>query len=85
MNTGEDVYVFTNQKELVSLNETINGVVGVKLNVAPEVINYFSTFATKFSFGFDGRKMYLYAQPDSTTAGVMCVYDILYKFWSIWT
>lgn len=85
MNTGEDVYFFTTQKTIVSLNETISGIVGVKLNVAEDIKNYTSTFATAFCFGFDGRKLYMYGQADTTTTGHLCVLDTLYNFWTVYT
>lgn len=85
VNTGDDIYVFTTQKTLVSLNETISGVVWVKINVAEEIKNYTSTFATGFCFGFDGRKIYMYGQSDTATSGYMCVLDIIYKFWTVYT
>lgn len=85
VNTGEDVYLFTTQKTIVSLNETISGIVGVKLNVAEDIKNYTSTFATAFCFGFDGRKLYMYGQADTTTTGYLCVLDTLYNFWTVYT
>ena len=85
VNTWDDIYLFTTQKTVVSLNETINWVVWVKLNVAENIRNYTSTFATAFCFWFDGRRMYLYGQTDSTTTWYLCVLDTLYNFWSIYT
>ena len=85
VNTGEDIYLFTTQKTIVSLNETISGIVGVKLNVAEDIKNYTSTFATAFCFGFDGRKLYMYGQADTTTTGYLCVLDTLYNFWTVYT
>lgn len=85
VNTGDDVYLFTTQKTIVSLNETINGVVWVKINVAEDIRNYTSTFNTAHCFGFDGRKIYMYGQVDSATTGYMCVLDIIYKFWTVYT
>lgn len=84
VNAGEDVYILTTQGTWVSLNETINGVVAVK-NIAQEIDNYSKNFKTNISCGFDGKKIYLYGQEDATSAGNMCVFDIFYKFWSVYT
>lgn len=57
----------------------------MKINVAEDIRNYTSTFNTAYCFGFDGRKIYMYGQSDSATTGYMCVLDIIYKFWTVYT
>ena len=83
INTGDDVYIFTTQNTLVSLNETIAGVVQIK-NVGEQINNYLKTFKTKIVFGTDSRKIYIYWQTDATTSGYMCVLDSIYKTWWIY-
>lgn len=85
INTGDDVYLVTNQGEIISLQETINGVVWVNTTVGQEVQNYTSLFATNLCFGFDGRRLYMYWEEVAGTPGNMCVLDTLYKFWSVYT
>lgn len=85
INTGEDVYLLTNQGDLISLNETINGVVWVNTTVGQEVTNYTNTFRANFAFGFDGRRLYMYGETIAWVQGTMCVLDTLYKFWSVYT
>ena len=62
INTGDDVYIFTTQKTLVSLNETINGVVGIT-NAGQDIDNYLETYDTNLAFGFDSQKIYIYGEP----------------------
>jgi hypothetical protein len=84
INAGEDVYILTTQWTWVSLNETINWVVAVK-NIAQEIDNYSRVFKTNIACWFDWRKIYLYGQEDATSTWNMCVFDIFYKFWSVYT
>jgi len=84
INTGDDVYLLTTQKTLISMNETINGVVGIQ-NAWLDIDNYISQFNTQISFGFDSKKIYLYGQEDDATAWTMCVLDIKRKIWFLYT
>ncbi len=85
INTWDDVYIITNQGEIISLQETINGVVWVSTTVGQEVQNYTSKFKENLCFGFDGRRLYMYWEEVAGTPGNMCVLDTLYKFWSVYT
>ncbi len=80
VNLGEDVYILTTDRTLISLNETINGVVGVK-NVGDQIENYLVDFRASVCFGLDGKKIYMYGQADTNTVGTMCIFDITYKMW----
>lgn len=84
INTGDDVYIFTTQNTLVSLNETIAWVVQIK-NVGEQINNYLSTFKSNIVFGTDSKKIYIYGQENSTTSGIMCVLDSVYKTWGIYS
>lgn len=59
INTGDDVYLLTTQKTLISMNETINGVVGIQ-NAWLDIDNYISQFNTQISFGFDSKDLSLW-------------------------
>lgn len=59
INTGDDVYIFTTQNTLVSLNETIAGVVQIK-NVGAQITNYLKEYKSNIIFGTDSRKIYIY-------------------------
>lgn len=83
INTGDDVYIFTTQNTLVSLNETIAGVVQIK-NVGEQINNYLATYKTNIVFGTDSKKIYIYWQPDASTSGIMCVLDSVFKTWGIY-
>jgi len=84
VNTGDDVYLLTTQKTLISMNETINGVVWIQ-NAGLDIDNYISKFNTQIAFGFDSKKIYLYWQETDTEPGVMCVLDIKRKIWILYT
>lgn len=45
ISTGEDLYILTTQRRLVSLTETISGFIQLK-NITQEVDNYVSLFKT---------------------------------------
>jgi len=84
INTWDDVYLLTTQKTLISMNETINGVVWIQ-NAGLDIDNYISKFNTQIAFGFDSKKIYLYGQESDTTEGTMCVLDIKRKIWILYT
>lgn len=50
-------------------------------NIGDEIANYLVTFNTGVSFGMDSKKIYMYGQPDASTVGTMCCFDITYKMW----
>lgn len=80
INTGDDVYFLSTQKTLISMNETINGVVWLT-NAGQDIDNYIQDYNTNIAFGFDSQKLYLYGEVDSTTEWTMCVFDIKRKIW----
>lgn len=82
ISTGEDLYILTTQRRLVSLTETISGFIQLK-NITQEVDNYVSLFKTNICTWFDGRYMYIYGESGSVGTGILAVFDIQYKFWSI--
>jgi len=84
INTWDDVYIFTTQKTLVSMNETINGVVWLT-NAGQDIDNYLETYNTNIAFWFDSQKLYLYWEPDANTEWTMCVFDIKRKMWIFYT
>ena len=84
VNLGDDAYILTTDRSLISLNETINGVVGIK-NVGDEIANYLNDFQYGVCFGMDSKKIYMYGQPNASTVGTMCVFDITYKTWCTFT
>lgn len=84
VSTGEDVYIVTTQGTLISINETISWFVELK-NIARDVDNYIKDFKANVSAAFDGRYMYIYGDSGTIGTGVICVYDIRYKFWSIFS
>lgn len=84
VSTGEDVYIVTTQWTLISINETISWFVELK-NIARDVDNYIKDFKANVSAAFDGRYMYIYWDSWTIWTWVICVYDIRYKFWSIFS
>lgn len=84
VNTGDDVYILTTQKTLVSLNETLTGVVVVK-NVWQDVDNFIKDYNYNLAFGFDANKIFLYWEETAWVTGIMCVYDIRRKLWFLYT
>lgn len=84
VNTGDDVYLLTTQKTLISMNETINGVVWIQ-NAWLDIDNYISKFNTNIAFWFDSKKIYLYWQETDEIEGTMCVLDIKRKIWFLYT
>ena len=84
INTGDDVYIFTTQNTLVSLNETIAGVVQIK-NVGAQITSYLKEYKSNIVFGTDSRKIYIYGQVDANTSWTMCVLDSIYKTWWVYT
>ncbi len=84
VNTGDDVYLLTTQKTLISMNETINGVVWIQ-NAWLDIDNYISKFNTQVAFWFDSKKIYLYGQETDVEPGTMCVLDIKRKIWILYT
>ncbi len=59
MNTGDDVYILTTQGTIISMAETINGVITLT-NIGEPVDNYVKNYKTAVAFGFDSRRIYLY-------------------------
>ena len=84
INTGDDVYIFSTQKTLISMNETINWVVWLT-NAGQDIDNYLQTYNTNIAFWFDSQKLYLYWEASATTSGTMCVFDIKRKMWIMYT
>ena len=84
VNTGDDVYLLTTQKTLISMNETINGVIWIQ-NAWLDIDNYIENFNTNIAFWFDSKRLYLYGQVDSNTEWTMCVLDIKRKIWIFYT
>lgn len=84
VNTGDDVYLLTTQKTLISMNETINGVVWIQ-NAGLDIDNYISKFNYNVSFWFDSKKLYLYWEEISGTQWTICVLDIKRKIWIFYT
>lgn len=84
VNTGDDVYLLTTQKTLISMNETINGVVWIQ-NAWLDIDNYISKFNYNVSFWFDSKKLYLYWEEISGTQWTICVLDIKRKIWIFYT
>lgn len=84
INTGDDVYFLSTQKTLISMNETINGVVWLT-NAGQDIDNFLQEYNTNIAFGFDSQKLYLYGEPNSTTEWTMCVFDIKRKMWIFYT
>lgn len=84
VNTGDDIYLLTTNHTIISLTETINGVVDLK-NVWETIDNYVKNFKTNIAFWYDSRRIYLYAQSEAWVAGTMCVYDTKRKMWGTYT
>lgn len=84
VSTGDDIYIMTTQKTIISLSETINGVVLLK-NVWEQVDNFIRDFSTGVAFWFDSKHIYLYWQKDMNTVWKMVVYDIKRKMWFLYT
>jgi hypothetical protein len=83
ISTGEDLYVLTTQRKLISIAETISWFLTLK-NITQEVDNYVKEFKDNISTGFDGRYMYIYWEQGTIGTGRMVVLDLQYKFWSIY-
>lgn len=83
ISTGEDLYVLTTQRKLISIAETISWFLTLK-NITQEVDNYVKEFKDNIATGFDGRYMYIYWEQWTIGTGRMVVLDLQYKFWSIY-
>lgn len=83
ISTGEDLYILTSQRTLISIVETISWFLQLK-NITQEVDSYVKEFKLNISSGFDGRYMYIYWDVGTTWSGRMVVLDIQYKFWSVY-
>lgn len=84
VNTGDDIYILTTNQTVISLSETINGVVDLT-NVGETIDNFVKNFKTNIAFGYDSRRIYLYGQSAIGVAGTMCVYDTKMKMWLTYT
>lgn len=84
MNTGDDVYLLTTNSTIISLSETINGVVNLT-NVGETIDNYIKDFKMNIAFGYDSRRIYLYGEKNIGENGTMCVYDTKRKMWLTYT
>lgn len=79
-----DAYFITSDKQIYSLSETITWTL-LATNVWKPVNNYIKNYNTKISAWFNWRQLFYYWQIDSSTAWIMIVLDLQYKFWSIYT
>ena len=79
-----DAYLFSSDKQLFSLDETIKWTI-VANNIGKQMQNYMDEFNTDVCMWFDGKRFYLYWQTDASTAGKVIALDVRYKFWSAWT
>jgi len=84
INFDTDAYVFSSNKGLYSLVETIKGTL-VPNNIWKQMQNYMNQFNTEICMWFDGQRFFLYWQVDGSTEWKIVVLDVLYKFWSVWT
>lgn len=84
ISTGEDLYILTTQRRLISITETISWFISLK-NITQEVDNYVSEFKNNICSAFDGRYMYIYGESGSIGTGNTVILDIQYKFWSVFT
>ena len=80
----EDMYYLWTDWEIKSLSENIAWTI-ISTNIWKSVMNYTKNFLTKISSGFNGRKMFLYWQVDSNTVWTVVVFDLTYKYWSVYT
>lgn len=78
------MYILTTAKTLVSLKETIAGVVEVNNDFGKEMENYLLNFNADICFGYDSYRVYMYGASTSGVAGVMCVLNTTYDFWFIY-
>lgn len=83
-NFDKNAYLFTNNRELISLSENIYWVVNPE-NVGRPVQNYLNDFNYNITSWFDWRKFYLYGEKTAWFTWVTCVYDSQMWFWSTWT
>lgn len=84
INFDTDAYVFSSNKGLYSLVETIKGTL-VPNNIWKQMQNYMNQFNSEICMWFDGQRFFLYWQVDGSTEWKIVVLDVLYKFWSVWT
>lgn len=84
INFDTDAYVFSSNKGLYSLDETIKGTL-VPTNIWKQMQNYMDEFNSDICMWFDWKRFYLYWQADSSTAWKVLALDVRYKFWSVWT
>jgi len=83
----DDLYFLATSWQVKSLSEVVswNTTVLVINDIGKPVSNYTKNFLSNIAAWFDGRKMYMYGQVDGSTIGTMIVFDVLYKFWSVYT
>ena len=79
-----DAYIFSSDKQLFSLVETIKWTI-VANNIGKQMQNYMDDFNTWICMWFDGKRFFLYWQVDANTAWKVITLDVRYKFWSTWT
>ncbi len=81
---GQDMYFLSSTGYIKSLSENIVWTI-ISTDIWEQVHNYTKNFLSSVVSWFDGRKMYLYWQPDWSTAGIIVVFDLVYKYWSTYT
>lgn len=82
----DDMYFIATSGQIKSLSEVVSWTTTtIVLNdIGQSVQNYTKDFLTSISSWFDGRKMYMYWQKDSSTQWIIVIFDILYKIWHIY-
>jgi hypothetical protein len=80
----EDFWFMTPSGNIVPQSETIYGTIIAKADIATPVRRYLLTMKNRVCSWFDGRRYYIYWET-LNEAWYTCVYDTLYKFWSVYT
>ena len=83
-NFDKDVYFLTNNKQYISLVENQFWIV-IPTNVWATIDNYLQDFNYNISSWFDWRKFYTYWEQTAWVTWKILVYDVQYKFWSVYT
>ena len=83
-NFEKDVYLLTNNKQMISLAENQYWIV-IPTNVWATIDNYLKTFNYNIVTWFDWRKFYIYWEETAWVTWIICVYDTQYNFWSTYT